>query len=135
MEEIFLPFQQVCQAKIPSLTIIAITCLTKTFTDNFWIKHHYNQKSVPGQPPEETARDTADTTSVNDQGELLADGAIDEKKDEEKEADEEINSNTDGQESRSKNSNRDVMCLVIDTICDTFSDTIDEKVQTLIIKV
>ncbi|KAJ3412218.1 guanine nucleotide exchange protein for ADP-robosylation factor [Chytridiales sp. JEL 0842] len=129
---IFLPFQQACQSKQSQLTSIAIDCLGKLFSYNFWAKFNLGEikkagtESVNGDSSEQSVTDSAVGSSIQE-------------------------SRISGEEERvSMDSNSDsvvsatgsggtaaIIGQVIDTICDTFTGSgegTDDKVQVQIVK-
>ncbi|KAJ3414515.1 guanine nucleotide exchange protein for ADP-robosylation factor [Chytridiales sp. JEL 0842] len=117
IQTILQPFQLACQSRQPSLAIIAIDCLGKLFTYNYWSRNNIQENSW------------GDANVVaNDEGDgakSKKDPGVDEDRDDPTDSTSGSGSNEGG-----------LIKQVIDTICDTFSggENTDEKLQLQIVK-
>ncbi|KAI9206768.1 uncharacterized protein BJ171DRAFT_18598 [Polychytrium aggregatum] len=126
LNTIFTPFQLACQSRQPNLVSIAIDCLAKLFSYDFWGKF---ETASPAKAS--AAGYESDDSSLKVEG-THSRTATGTKSSRNTSVDEERESSFD----ESSIVNTGVVVLVVDTICDCFSagDQTDEKVQLQIVK-
>ncbi|TPX34074.1 hypothetical protein SmJEL517_g03259 [Synchytrium microbalum] len=124
---VFLPFQIACESRIPILASIAIDCLGKLFTYNYWSRYESHDDAAS----ENGTNNTNKRTSTSSRGRQS-------RSDDDDTADDEARSSLDIEGDREDGgaSGSGIVAQVIDTICDTFAggETTDERVQLQIIK-
>ncbi|KAJ3328889.1 guanine nucleotide exchange protein for ADP-robosylation factor [Blyttiomyces sp. JEL0837] len=140
-QTLFKPFLLACQSRQPHLVTIAIDCLGKLFSYNYWSRfdqgnatNNRSQTSDAGSVIAVASVESAPTDASTKVDESPAVSQIDPRgsHDEERERPS-LDSNG---ESRDDNIDDGIIGQVVDTICDTFSggENTDDRVQVQIVK-
>jgi len=125
LSTVFLPFETACKSKNPALSTIAIDCLGKLFSYNFWTEHNVGATASTNGAGEDEDEEKSSSSSKSHRKSKPS--STSNRRDSE-----------DGRSSmESESAGLDVINSVIDMICSCFDggENTDEKVQLQIIKV